>query len=121
MISANEKIIYGGLPGPGVVTVSTRNLEAKVSHLNLNKKETLAIIYFPGAKINPDSSRNKEIFNLEINITGFFKKGFVRIYQNGKLIVNKSISLDDNHKAQTISLENVTREDILFISLEPKK
>ena len=121
MITANEKIIYGGLPGPGTVTVTTGNDEAKVSHLNLNKKETLAIVYFPDAKINADSVFNRETFTLKINISGVVKNGRVHILKNGKEIVNKNISIRDTHKPEIISVENVTGEDILFIYVDPKQ
>lgn len=121
MITANETVIYGGLPGPGVVTVSTSNDEAKVSHLNLNKKETLAMVYFPDAKINSDSSINKETFVLKVNISGAIKNGQLNIMKNGQEILNKYISLKDSNKPETVSIENVTREDVLFFRIDPEK
>ncbi len=121
MITANETIIYGGLPGPGMVTLSTNNKEAKVSHLNLNKKETLAMIYFPDAKINPDSSINTEKFILKINISGEVKKGRVHILKNGHEILNKTISIKEIGKPETITLENITKEDVLFININPQE
>lgn len=121
MIKANEKIIYGGLPGPGMVTVSTDNQEAKVSHLNLNREETLAMIYFPDAKINPDSSINKKEFVLKVNCVGATNKYRVQIQKNGKENFDKIIVLKEINKPEIISIENVTREDVLFISVVPKQ
>ncbi len=118
MITANETIIYGGLPGPGMATFSTNNNEARVSHLNLNKKETLAIVYFPAAKIMADSSLIKEAFILKINISGAIKNGRVHILKNGKEILNKNISIKDIHQPEIITMENVTREDVLFIRVD---
>ena len=119
MITANEKIIYGGLPGPGIAAISTDNNEAKVSHLNTNKKETLAIIYFPDAKINPDSSINKKDFPLKINCAGASNSYQVQIQQNGKEIYNKNVSLKAGIENEILLMQNVKREDVIFVSVVP--
>ena len=119
MITSNEKIIYGGLPGPGITTISTDNKEAKVSHLNTNKKEPLAMIYFPDAKINPDSSINKKDFSLKINCDGASGNYHIHIQQNGKEIYSKDFLLKAGIENEILLMQNVKREDVIFVSVVP--
>ncbi|MGQ8336194.1 hypothetical protein ACUNWD_06550 [Sunxiuqinia sp. A32] len=119
MINSSQKIIYGGLPGPGMVTISTDNDEAKVSHLNTNKKETLAMIYFPDATSNPESSINKEDFPLKIDVEGASNNYQVLIQQDGKELFNKLFTLKKDVKAEILLVKEVSREDVLFVSVIP--
>lgn len=117
MINANENIIYEVLLGPGRVVPSTDHKEAKVSHLHTDNKETLAMIYFPGAKGHPDSSINKLAFSLQIQFAGQPGKYRMRLQQNGKEISQKVIAVPAENKQVRFDMENVKREDVLFVSI----
>ncbi len=117
MIAANEKIIYGGLPGPGMATISTNSSAAKVSHLNTDGKETLGIIYFPAAK-NTADSRNK-ISNFKVFLEGMSNDYQIVILQSGKEIYNKKLILKTGVKTEVPLTQPLDGEDVLFISAIP--
>jgi hypothetical protein len=116
MINSNEKIIYGGLPGPGMTTISTANNEARVSHLNTNKQETLAMIYFPTGKVKPDNSTN---FTLKINLEGASNNYKIHIQQNGKEIYKQDLSISAGIKTEILLMQDVKRDDVFFVSVVP--
>ena len=47
------------------------------------------------------------------------KNGRVHILKNGNEILNKNISIKEVGKPETITLENITKEDVLFININP--
>ncbi len=117
-ISRNEDIIYSGLPGPGFVRCEVDIPGAQVSHLNVDGRETLAMVYFPEAKSFTDSElASMETLKIKLDCTtrvsGTYK---IQVYKNGENINDLSISLQEAD-SESIEIKDVRKEDILFISV----
>ena len=117
-ISRNEDIIYEGLPGPGFVRCEVDIPGAQVSHLNVDGRETLAMVYFPEAKSFADSElASMETMKIKLDCTarvsGTYK---IQVYKNGENINDLSISLQEAD-SESMEIKDVRKEDILFISV----
>lgn len=115
-INANEDLIYAGLPGPGFVQVSTEFEGCKISHLNVDEKETLAMLYFPDAKGTEDEKKSLP-FDLPL-IFKTDKAGSynINVYSKGEIIKKEVRNLSAG-KVETIKLSKVTVDDVIFISI----
>ena len=117
-ISRNEDIIYGGLPGPGFVRCEVGIPGAQVSHLNVDGRETLAMVYFPEAKSFTDSElASMETLRIKLDcmarVSGTYK---IQIYKNGESISDLSVPLQER-ESESVEIKDVRKEDILFISI----
>lgn len=117
-ISRNEDIIYSGLPGPGFVRCEVDIPGAQVSHLNVDGRKTLAMVYFPEAKSFADSElASMETMKIKLDCTarvsGTYK---IQVYKNGENINDLSISLQEAD-SESMEIKDVRKEDILFISV----
>lgn len=116
-IHAVEDIIYAGLPGPGAVVCSTQNSAAKVSHLNIDGKNTLAMIYFPNTE-NEEQDLEFQPFNISLSFktknTGNYA---LEVYKNGKLLLTQEMSIK-TQKSEELELREVTPNDIYFITIK---
>ena len=117
-ISRNEDIIYEGLPGPGFVRCEVGIPGVQVSHLNVDGRKTLAMVYFPEAKSFADSElASMETLKIKLNCTarvsGTYK---IQVYKNGENINDLSISLQEAD-SESIEIRDVKKDDILFISV----
>lgn len=111
-IKANEDIIFAGLPGPGYIYCSTDATDIQLSHLNVNGKETLAILYFPEAK---EIIKNNSITNnVEITCRAFEKGKYqVTIYLSGnKQQINLSLKQNETTK---IKIPHLNKTHVSFI------
>lgn len=113
-IEKNESIIYAGLPGPGYVCGNIVESPLKVSHLNVDNKETLIMIYNPNDNAEPITPKNEDLsLRLNSNENGKYK---VNVCKNGATILTKTISLDKD-KENLLLIPEVSVDDILFISV----
>lgn len=116
-ISANEDIIYAGLPGPGLVVCTTDSAGAQVSHLNVKGEKSLAMVYFPEARNDMDSPLNKQEFCLRLKCTALKTGKYnIDIYQNGSRCIQQSVVIKPL-TPQVIEIPKMKREDILFIAI----
>lgn len=114
-IRANEDLVYAGLPGPGLVQCSTENTAAKVSHLNVDGKETLVMVYFPEPVENVDDKFTQFKLPLEFKSS---KSGnyILDIYKKGKKVLTHKLHLEANQKSN-ITIPRTKTEDVFFISI----
>ena len=117
-ISQNEDIIYKGLPGPGFIRCSVDIPGVQISHLNVDGQETLAMLYFPEATSFTDSElASLEAQNIKLDCMALVSGTYnIQVYKNGENIKDFSISLEETN-FESIEIENVRKEDILFISI----
>lgn len=119
MIRLNEDIIATGLPGTGDVRLTSYNISLQISHLHTEQGETLAMIYFPEAALNPDSCINLQPFLLDVKaIAAKSRKYKFTIYRDGVEVAKKTLSCSASTEADVLSIEKVKREDILFVRIE---
>lgn len=115
-IKQTEDLVFAGLPGPGFVKCTTLNDAAKVSHLNVDGKETLVMVYFPEIDDDADIVASNQ-FDLLLNFKANKKGTYTfEIYKNGKLLQCENMDVDLN-KENEIIIQNVSIEDVLFISI----
>lgn len=116
-ISANEDIIYAGLPGPGLVVCATDSTSAQVSHLNVKGEKSLAMVYFPEGRNDPDSPLNKQEFCLRLKCTALKTGKYnIDIYQNGSKCIQQSVVITES-TPQVFEIPKMKREDVLFIAI----
>ena len=117
-IKKNEDILYGGLPGPGVVSCTSDEKSVQISHLNLDGKETLALVYFPEAKefLPDDSQAEQQTFDINLTCTVRMPGTYhVTISGSGNKHAEEQFSCQVNG-SHTLKLGNLRKEDVLFIS-----
>lgn len=109
-----EDLIFHGLPGPGAVQCSTKENRAKISHLNVNGKETLVMIYFP----NKSKRANHAVqFNLPLKFKANREGNYtVKVYKKGENILKRDLKFKVQDTT-SIFFENIDENDILFISI----
>jgi hypothetical protein len=116
MVEANEDLIYGGVPGPGEVSVGTSTAGAKVSQLHLGQAATLGMLHFPEAAIQNGASAPAADVALELKATraGSFA---VQIYRAGKLASTSTIKLGGNETSR-LSIPGVGQTELVFIRVK---
>lgn len=116
-ITANEDVIFGGLPGPGEVCFVADTV-AKVSHLNVTRK-TLAMIYFPKARLltkEEVETENRETVDVTCvaNVEGQY---VITTFLNGKEVGKLKTKLKKG-QSQKMVVEDVAAIDIIFVKAE---
>lgn len=92
-VRQNEDIIFGGLPGPGYVRCSSIYDNIKISHLNLDNKETLAMLYVPTFE-NERTITDVAIDDLKLSFTAELDGNYeIEVYKSGKLTCSKDLTL----------------------------
>ena len=116
MVEANEDLIYGGVPGPGEVSVGTSTAGAKVSQLHLGQAATLGMLHFPEAAFQNGASAPAADVALELKATraGSFA---VQIYRAGKLASTSTIKLGGNETSR-LSIPGVGQTELVFIRVK---
>lgn len=115
-IQASEELIYAGLPGPGYVQCSTQNSSAQISHLNVDNKETLVMVYFPNVDTNHESGASLKFelpLEFKANKAGTYT---INVLNEGKMLLNQNYNFKAQ-EASTITIPNVSTSDVLFITI----
>lgn len=115
-IQANEDLVFAGLPGSGYAFCSTNESNIQLSHLNVNGKETLVMLYFPDAKSLSESD-NKKI-DVEIDCTAREKGSYqISICSKGSEPEHIKVDLKEN-KSTKIKLPHFDQTDVAFIKIK---
>lgn len=114
-IRANEELVYAGLPGPGYMQCHTENKAFHISHLNVDDKETLAMVFnFTHQPGGVDTYNNDIAFPL------YFKASqsgsyIISIYKQGKLLSTEKCNAKESEVIHlTVPMQE---DDILFIRM----
>lgn len=112
-IKVNEDIIYAGLPGPGYAVCSSQSPEIQLSHLNVDGKETLAMLYFPKAK----SMEHAGKADVEITVTARQKGAYkISIHSSVNDEQQMDMRLKEGESTQ-INLSQFDKTDVAFIRM----
>lgn len=115
-VKENEDIIYEGLPGPGFVKCLTPNHGYKISHLNRNGAETIAMIY--RSDIKDSDSISLDLVQVEIQDLSKDPKIYHIEVRKSDDLVKKDYSFSNQmEKAKTITIPAVKQEDVIFVSI----
>lgn len=116
-IQAVEDLIYSGLLGPGAVVCSTPNPSAKISHLNVDGKSTLAMIYFPDSENATQEDEFLE-FTLPLNFKADHAGNYIiQVFKEGRLVFNQQMS-PKAQESKSITIPETNLNDIYFISIK---
>lgn len=116
-IHAVEDMIYAGLPGPGNIQCSTQNSSARVSHLNVNGQETLAMIYFPDID-KVDNVDELPKFDLPLAFKASHTNTYlIQVFKDGKMLSNQKLRIKAQ-EVKSIIIPETTLNDIYFISIK---
>lgn len=111
-ISANEDIIYDGLPGASDIIFSSQDTTIQVSHLSASQGATLAMIYQPLGKSIDEKELSES--NITINYSINSRTNYLlTVYKNGIEIAQLTTQPSE---IKEINLKNITAHDVLFIS-----
>lgn len=120
-IKENEDIIYAGLPGYGYMRcIPEEGHSFHASHLQADNKETLALIYHSPFAADQDSGHAQPAdltIQLECMASGKYQ---LDIHRLGKNTIPKTVKMQ-KAKPQSITIESLTPEDILFIRIKQKE
>lgn len=120
-IKENEDIIYAGLPGYGYMRcIPEEGHSFHASHLQVDSKETLALIYHSPFAADQDSGHAQPAdltIQLECMASGKYQ---LDIHRLGKNTIQKTVKMQ-KAKLQSITIESLTPEDILFIRIKQKE
>lgn len=118
-IEQNEDIIFGGLPGPGYVRCFSEYKKLKISHLNIDNRETLVMIYVPTFEVENEMNQT-DIGNLKLflhsKIDGKYE---MKVYKSGKCIQKTALLLDKN-KPVKIAVDDKFDSTPIFIKIKMK-
>ncbi len=114
-IEMNEDIIFAGLPGVGYARCSTDSSDIQLSHLNVEGKETLALLYFPEAKLSDDSSATEDVeITVTVGLKGKYKISVLTSYSNNEQ--KKEVTLKQNGNIR-MQLSRFNKMDVAFIRI----
>lgn len=113
-IKATEDLIYAGLPGPGVVQCYVEQPGFQVSHLNVDGRNTLALMYVPtllSDTVDVDTVINELKMCAKARKAGNYR---LTVYKEGKPILQECVCLKEGEE-KTLHFSGISGKDVLFV------
>lgn len=112
-IRRNEDILFAGLPGAGYACCSTDSADVQLSHLNVNNRETLVILYFPKAKSMEEIVKTEVEINCKVHEKGNYQ---INIYSAGDESRQINVTLKQNETTK-LWLPQFDKKEVAFIRI----
>jgi hypothetical protein len=97
MVEANEDVIHGGVPGPGVVSLVASTLGAKISQLSRAQAGTVGILHFPAVAFQQNPGANAATVDVSVEMKAVSAGSYaVQTYRAGKLENSSTVNLAAN-------------------------
>ena len=118
MVSANEDVIHGGLPGPGAVLIQTAHAGATVSQLHRDPDLTLGMLHSPDAYLKDKADENLASSAVIVSISAASAgKYAIEIYRSGKLASREVATLGRDQRLER-TLSGVRETEVVFIKVK---
>ena len=118
MVEANEDVIYGGLPGPGAVSIRTSSAGAQVSQLHRDAGSTLGILHFPQAYLRDNPDDNTAASDVGLELTSETAGRYtLETFRDGKLEAREVVPLEPTRPWAWV-IHKVSETEAVFLRVK---